>query len=433
MLLLRLSRFGERCLRSWSAFSILIISSCMFANACDEAAGAKEFYQPVTNGDGIRYPLAISPAIWKVAGCVNPVLGTDGLIHLAYVVQLTNHTADPMTIRSFEVVDPDNKNMVTGHNKVVSILDENITSLVQPFILAPTLDQADFSQVLAGGQTGEVYFDVTYSNLKSVPAHISHRVTVTQSSEKAPTASYSAIDEPITVGDQQPIILSPPLKGPRWFDGNGCCEQIGPHRGVMSPINGQVRPAEMFAIDFVQLDAEGRGYTGNVKDLSSYAYYGAEVYAAAAGTVVEVVRDLPNAVPGANPTTTTPDTASGNHIIMDAGAGRYIMYAHLIPGSPTVQVGDVVPKGYVLGKLGNSGNSSGPHLHFQVMDRPSTLGTNGLPFVFDHMTREATVEGTLESAEETFDAGMPLPLNFSTAGKFDNTMPLELDLLDFKF
>jgi murein DD-endopeptidase MepM/ murein hydrolase activator NlpD len=187
----------------------------------------------------------------------------------------------------------------------------------------------------------------------------------------------------------------------------------------------------MFSIDFVELDAKGRGYTGNVKDLSSYAYYGADIYAAAAGTVVEVVRDLPDSVPGANPTTTTADTASGNHIIMDVGAGHYIMYAHLIPGSPTVQVGEVVPKGYVLGKLGNSGNSSGPHLHFQVMDRPSSVGANGLPFVFDHMTREATVVGSLESAEDTFNAGMPLPLDFSTAGKFYKTMPLELDLLDF--
>jgi murein DD-endopeptidase MepM/ murein hydrolase activator NlpD len=432
LLLLRLTKFRGRGFRSWSVFSILMISSGMFANACDSSR-TNEFYEPVTNGDGIRYPLALSPAIWKVAGCIDPVLGTDGLIHLAYTVQLTNHTANPMTIQSFEVVDPDNKNIVTGHNKVVSILNENITSLVQPFTLPPTLDQADYSQVLAGGQTGEVYFDVTYPNLKSVPAHISHRVTVTQSSQNTPVATYTAIDEPITVGNEQPIILSPPLKGPRWFDGNGCCKQIGPHRGVMSPINGQIRPAEMFAIDFVQLDAKGRGYTGNVKDLSSYAYYGADIYAAAPGTVVEVVRDLPNTVPGANPPTTTADAASGNHVIMDVGAGHYIMYAHLIPGSPTVQVGDVVPKGYVLGKLGNSGNSSGPHLHFQVMDRPSALGANGLPFVFDHLTREATAVGTLESAEDNFNAGIPLPLNFSTAAKFDNTMPLELDLLNFKF
>ena len=431
MLLLRMRRVRGGSIWRCSAFSLLMTLSCMFACACDNRPQTNEFYRPVTEGDGIRYPLALSPAIWKLSGCLEPVTGTDGLVHLAYVVQLTNHTSEPMTIQSFEVVDPDKHNAPTGDNKVVSILDENITSLVQPFILPPTLDQPDFLRSLAGGQTGEVYFDVTYPDLASVPEHISHRVTVTQSSTNAPTATYTALDEPISVSKQPPIVLSPPLKGPGWFDGNGCCKQIGPHRGVMSPINGQVRPAEGFAIDFVQLDAKGRGYTGNVQDLSSYPYYGADVYAAAAGRVVEVVRDLPNAVPGANPPTSTAATAAGNHIITDVGAGHYILYAHLIPGSPTVQVGDIVAKGVVLGKLGNSGNSSAPHLHFQVMDRPSTLGANGLPFVFDHLEREATVVGSLESAEDTFDAGKPLPLNVSNAAKLTNAMPLELDVLEF--
>jgi murein DD-endopeptidase MepM/ murein hydrolase activator NlpD len=87
---------------------------------------------------------------------------------------------------------------------------------------------------------------------------------------------------------------------------------------------------------------------------------------------------------------TTADAASGNHIMVDAGSGHYIMYAHLVPGSPTVQVGDVVQRGFVLGNLGNSGNST-PHLHFQVMDRPSSLGANGLPFVFDSMKRAGTI------------------------------------------
>jgi hypothetical protein len=79
MLLLKSTKFRGRGFRTWSAFSILMISSCIFANAC-ESARTNEFYEPVTNGDGIRYPLALSPAIWKVAGCINPVLGTDRLI-----------------------------------------------------------------------------------------------------------------------------------------------------------------------------------------------------------------------------------------------------------------------------------------------------------------------------------------------------------------
>jgi murein DD-endopeptidase MepM/ murein hydrolase activator NlpD len=114
------------------------------------------------------------------------------------------------------------------------------------------------------------------------------------------------------------------------------------------------------------------------------------------------------------------------------GGGRYIMYAHMIPGSPTVSVGDVVTTGYVLGKLGDSGNASQPHLHFQVMDRPSSLGAHGLPYVFDHMYREATYPGTVATELNDIGAGIPLLLNFSTAAYFHDTMPLTLDVVDFK-
>jgi murein DD-endopeptidase MepM/ murein hydrolase activator NlpD len=109
------------------------------------------------------------------------------------------------------------------------------------------------------------------------------------------------------------------------------------------------------------------------------------------------------------------------------------MYAHLAPNSATVRVGDSVPTGSVLGKLGNSGNTDSPHLHFQVMDKPSPLGAHGLPFVFDHMYREATYVGTVEAENDQFLAGQPLPLDLSTARQFHNTMPLTFDLVDFKF
>jgi murein DD-endopeptidase MepM/ murein hydrolase activator NlpD len=71
--------------------------------------------------------------------------------------------------------------------------------------------------------------------------------------------------------------------------------------------------------------------------------------------------------------------AAGNHLIVDMGNSQYALYVHLKPYSVTLQMGDVVTEGQKLGLLGNTGNTSGPHLHFQVMDRPSALKTNGLP------------------------------------------------------
>jgi murein DD-endopeptidase MepM/ murein hydrolase activator NlpD len=111
------------------------------------------------------------------------------------------------------------------------------------------------------------------------------------------------------------------------------------------------------------------------------------VYCAGPGKVVEVVRDLPDEIPGATPSDNTVQTAAGNHVIVRMAGKRYAMYAHLVPNSVTVQLGDSVETGQVLGKLGNSGGSSAPHLHFQVMDALSTLNAHGLPFVFDHVGR----------------------------------------------
>ena len=62
----------------------------------------------------------------------------------------------------------------------------------------------------------------------------------------------------------------------------------------------------------------------------------------------------------------TLETVGGNNVIMEIGDGLYAFYAHLQPGSLRVKVGDKVRRGQVLGLLGNSGNSSEPHLHFHI-------------------------------------------------------------------
>ena len=78
----------------------------------------------------------------------------------------------------------------------------------------------------------------------------------------------------------------------------------------------------------------------------------------------------------------TLETVSGNAVTLDLGADRYALYAHLRPGSIRVSPGDRVRRGQVLGLVGNSGNSTGPHLHFQVSSSAGLNG-NGLPFVFE--------------------------------------------------
>ncbi|MBL8300725.1 MAG: M23 family metallopeptidase [Rhodanobacteraceae bacterium] len=77
--------------------------------------------------------------------------------------------------------------------------------------------------------------------------------------------------------------------------------------------------------------------------------------------------------------------AAGSHIVIDHGNGELSSYAHLIPGSIRVKAGDTVRAGQPLGKLGHSGNSTEPHLHFQVCDGPDPLYCAGLPVQFDEL------------------------------------------------
>ncbi|WP_367321857.1 M23 family metallopeptidase [Streptomyces sp. HUAS ZL42] len=76
----------------------------------------------------------------------------------------------------------------------------------------------------------------------------------------------------------------------------------------------------------------------------------------------------------------------GNHIILDLGDHTYAVFAHLQRGSAMVRPGQLVHRSQVIGRCGNSGNSSEPHLHFQLMDHPSPLVAAGVPFVFSDVS-----------------------------------------------
>ena len=74
------------------------------------------------------------------------------------------------------------------------------------------------------------------------------------------------------------VVIAPPLRGKGWVAINGCCDALTSHRGAIMAVNGRLRVPERFAIDFVQLDAADRLFTGDVHKLESYAYYGAVSY-----------------------------------------------------------------------------------------------------------------------------------------------------------
>jgi murein DD-endopeptidase MepM/ murein hydrolase activator NlpD len=125
-------------------------------------------------------------------------------------------------------------------------------------------------------------------------------------------------------------------------------------------------------------------------------------------------------VPGKLPDDATIQMAAGNHVVVDIGGGRFAFYAHMQPGSLKVKAGDKVTTGQVLGLLGNSGNTDTPHLHFHVMDGPSPLFANGLPFVFTSFTGE----GRLTDEQPLFTGGAVTIDKDALSGPHENEMPL---------
>ena len=97
------------------------------------------------------------------------------------------------------------------------------------------------------------------------------------------------------------------------------------------------------------------------------------------------------------------ETLAGNHIVVDMGDGNFALYAHIKTGTVAVKIGDHVKTGDVLGHLGNTGNSSAPHLHFHVMDGPSPLASRGLPYEIEGFEGQ----GRLDGDNGFFERAMP--------------------------
>jgi hypothetical protein len=420
----------RNCVCRWVAITTLSLVTCLPILAAQESS-QHGWYAPLTNGDGLRYPLEIGPLTWHLVGSgIYPVKGSDGLIHLAYALQVTNSWSLTATIRSVEVVDPARGNQVSGKNRVLDIKNEDVTGQVKLFILSGTMNKESYTIQIPSGQSGVMFFDVTYDDISLVPKAIAHRITVT-------TPPTPVGTEHTTVGHSIPIyreaiVISPPFKGSGWVNGNGCCLEVGPHRFVTNSTNGTLDPSETFAIDWVQVDAHGLAYRTDGKKPEDWIGYGAEILAVAPGTVVEVVRDLPNVMPGKNPDGLTIAQIAGNRVIIDIGSGHYVMYAHLAPSSVQLHVGDYVRQGQKLGLLGNTGNSSAPHLHFQVMDRSSSLDDTSLPFEFDRMDLEGRVPLDLTALDENTDKKIALPIDKKDAKALTRAMPLARDVLGFQ-
>lgn len=230
---------------------------------------------------------------------------------------------------------------------------------------------------LGPGTIAVVYMWATVDALNALPETIRQRLSVKIGTYPEEITIETA---PTSVG-RGAIAISAPLRGDHWLAANGP-SNTSPHRRALIPIDGHAVISQRLAIDWVRLRDDGKTFHGDEKDNKNYYAYGSEALAVADGVVTEVKDGIPENIPGANSRAVpiTLETVGGNHVILDIGVGHYAFYAHLQPGSIRVKLGDKVRRGQVLGLVGNSGNSTEPHLHFHIENANSPLGAEGLPY-----------------------------------------------------
>jgi len=248
---------------------------------------------------------------------------------------------------------------------------------------------------LPPGTMGVVYLWATLDTEEAIPSTIRQRLTVKIGTYPE---EQTVVTAPITIG-KGAVAISAPLRGEHWLAGNGPSNTSG-HRRALIPIDGHAAIAQRFAIDWVKLRDDGKTYQGDEKDNKNYLAYGNEAYAVADGVVTETKDGIPENVPGLDSRAVpiTLETVGGNHVILDIGGGHFAFYAHLQPGSLRVKLGDKVRRGQVIGLVGNSGNSTEPHLHFHISNGNSPLGSEGLPYSLTSFEVVGHVEG-LNAAE----------------------------------
>jgi murein DD-endopeptidase MepM/ murein hydrolase activator NlpD len=186
------------------------------------------------------------------------------------------------------------------------------------------------------------------------------------------------------------VVISAPLNGTGWASVNGCCDDpSSPHRQTLIASHGDWVTPELFAVDWIR-EVDGRFYSGDGTRNTDWVGFGEPIHAVADGTVVLAVDGMPDIPPMTkNADLRTPRDYAGNNVIVAIGHGRYAVFDHLLRGSVRVRRGQRVRAGQVIGKLGNTGNTDGPHLHFGIEARPDSLA-QGLPFEIDDFVLEHT-------------------------------------------
>jgi hypothetical protein len=174
--------------------------------------------------------------------------------------------------------------------------------------------------------------------------------------------------------DGEPVHLAAPLRGGAFYVGQGGDSPLVNYHNTHA--------TQRYAMDILELNGAGmRAASLYPSNLGRYRIFGRTVHSPCDGTIVATRDGLADNIPPRSDR----DTPPGNHVIV-ACHGVRVLLAHLQNGSVSVQPGSSVSSGDIVGRVGNSGNTSEPHLHVHAVrggsDNTASTGIP-VPILFD--------------------------------------------------
>jgi Peptidase family M23 len=182
-----------------------------------------------------------------------------------------------------------------------------------------------------------------------------------------------------------------PLNGPLTVAWGGATPLINYHVSY---------PDQRWAYDLL-VTRNGKSHKENGQDVHDYYCYGLPVLAPAEGTIETTSDGNPDMPIGVLSGGLHP---CGNHIVIQVAPREFLFLCHLQPGSIHVKKGDRVTAGQALARVGNSGNTSEPHLHIHLQDSPMEIFAEGIPLCFhNYRVGEEVVERGIPTGGFTGD------------------------------
>ena len=344
----------------------------------------------------------------SVLAAPEPATTTDGKRHLLYEIQLASQEAAPITLQSLTVRTDTGRTLVTYDAEEL------------PQVMST---RSGATNTLAPSQAGTVWIDLAFPRGTALPRALEHHFSI---SVEGQTYTFDAARTGVEA--RPAMTIGSPLRGGPYLNFNGCCEPH-PHRIAVVAVDGVPYLSERFAADFIKLDANGSAADGEITGNASFLGYDEPVYAVADGRVVSTMNTVPENTPLNEPPGTqfTQRTILGNSVVLELADGTYAAYGHLKPGSVRVRPGQRVHRGQPLARVGNSGQSGAPHLHFQLSDGPDPIASDGRPYAF----RSFRHTGMATNVEQFLMGAAPADVTPSRNPSRHDQMPMHASVIDF--